>query len=73
MSYLRKAIHTGPATLKSLAMKVGGDDILEVDHLFVALFDGISSFLEAFFKTLTEMGSIHWVGVQTWLRSIYEG
>ena len=54
-------------------MKVRGDDILEGDHLFVALFDGISSFSKDFLKTLTEMGSIHWVGVQTWLRSSHEG
>ena len=54
-------------------MKVRGDDTLEGAHLFVALFDGISSILGGFLETLAEMGSIHWVGVQTWLRSSYEG
>ena len=48
------------------AMKVRGDDTLEGAQSFLALFDGISSILGGFLETLAEMGSIHWVGVQTW-------
>ena len=48
------------------AMNVRGDDHLEGAHLFVALFDGISHISGDFLETLAEMGSIHWVGVQTW-------
>ena len=55
------------------AMKVRDDDTLEGAHSFVALFEGISPISRHFLGTLTEMGSIHWVGVQTWLRSSHEG
>ena len=55
------------------AMKVRNDDTLEGAHSFVALFGGISPILCHFLGTLTEMGSIHWVGVQTWLRTSHEG
>ena len=55
------------------AMKVRDDDNLEGAHSFVAPFEGISPILNHFLGKLTEMGSIHWVGVQTWLRSSHEG
>ena len=46
------------------AMNVKDNDTLKGAHSFVALFQEISLH---FLGTLTEMGSIYWVGVQTWL------
>ena len=54
-------------------MKVRGDDHLEGVHSLCHFLREISSFLCHFLETLTETGSIHWVGVQTWLRSTHEG
>ena len=54
-------------------MKVRGDDTLEGAHSLSRFLRQISSFSGDFLKTLTEMGSIHWVGVQTWLWSSHEG
>ena len=48
-------------------MKVSGNGHLEGAHSFVALFKEISPILCHFLGTLTDMGPIHWEGVQTWL------
>ena len=40
---------------------------------FARFWTQISSFSRHFLETLTETGSIHWVGVQTWLQSSHEG
>ena len=48
-------------------MKVRGDDTLEGAHSLSRFLRQISSFSHHFLETLTEMGSIHWVGVQTWM------
>ena len=55
------------------AMKVRGDDTLEGAHSLSRFLREISSFSGDFLKTLSETGSIHWEGVQTWLRSSHEG
>ena len=44
-------------------------DNLEGAHSLWRFLGQISSFSRYFLETLTEMGSIHWVGVQTWLQS----
>ena len=54
-------------------MKVRGDDTLEGAHSLSRFLGQISSFSRYFLETLTETGSIHWVGVQTWLQSSHEG
>ena len=54
-------------------IKVRGDDHLEGAHSLCHFWREISSFLCHFLETLTETGSIHWVGVQTWLQSTHEG
>ena len=41
--------------------------------MFVRFLRQISSFSRYFLETLTEMVSIHLVGVQTWLQSSHEG
>ena len=48
-------------------------DTLEGAHSFAQFLRQISPFSRHFLETLTETGSIHWVGVQTWLRSSHEG
>ena len=48
----------------------------QIQELFLAfaqILGQISSFSRHFLETLTETGSIHWVGVQTWLQSTHEG
>ena len=45
---------------------------LEGAHSFARFWRQISSFSRHFLETLTETGSIHWVGVQTWLWSSHE-
>ena len=47
--------------------------VFEANLLFAQFLGQISSFSRHFLETLTETGSIHWVGVQTWLRSSHEG
>ena len=54
-------------------IKVRGDGQLGGAHSLCLFWREISSFLCHFLETLTETGSIHWVGVQTWLRSSHEG
>jgi len=54
-------------------MKVRGDDQLEGAHSLCHFLRQISSFSGDFLKTLTEMASIHWVDVQTWLQSSHAG
>ena len=44
-------------------MKVRGNDTLEGAHSFAWFWTQISSFSRHFLETLTETGSIHWVGV----------
>ena len=48
-------------------------DHLEGAHSLSRFLGQISSFSGDFLETLTETGSIHWVGVQTWLQSSHEG
>ena len=50
-------------------MKVRGDDHLGGARSLSRFLRQISSFSGDIMKTLSEMGSIHWVGVQTWLQS----
>ena len=54
-------------------MKVRGYDTLEGAHSLWRFWREISSFSGDFLKTLTDMGSIHLVGVQTWLRRSHAG
>ena len=54
-------------------MKVRGDDTLEGAHSLSHFLRQISSFSCHFLETFTETGSIHWVGVETWLQSSHEG
>ena len=54
-------------------MKVSGDDHLEGARLLSPFSMKICIILGHFLETLTNMGHINWVGVQTWLQSSHEG
>ena len=55
------------------AMKVRDVDHLEGAHLLCHFWREICLVSRFFLGTLTEVGSIHWVGVETCLRSSHEG
>ena len=54
-------------------MKVSGDGHLEGARSLSRYLMQICIILGHFLGTLAGMGPIHWVGEQTWLRSIHEG
>ena len=55
------------------ALKVSGDGHLEGARSLWHFSMQICLISCHFLETLAEMGPIHWVGVQTWLRSSHEG